>query len=71
MSLAEILPAVRSLPRTEQVRLVHLLIDELARPEDFIGLARQQTERFLMEDVDPILERERQQIHDQVGEVRV
>jgi hypothetical protein len=31
MSLAEILPAVRSLPRPEQVRLVHPLIDELAR----------------------------------------
>jgi adenylosuccinate lyase len=46
-------------------------IDEMARPEEFTGLARRQTERFLIEDVDPILEQERQQIHDQVGEVRV
>jgi hypothetical protein len=34
-------------------------------------LARQQTERFLIEEVDPLLERERQHIHGEVSEVRV
>jgi adenylosuccinate lyase len=46
-------------------------IEELARPENYTGLSRQQTERFLMEDVDPILEAEREEIRDEVGEVRV
>jgi adenylosuccinate lyase len=46
-------------------------IERLARPEDYTGLARQQTERFLVEDVDPILDAERAQIRDEVGEVRV
>jgi adenylosuccinate lyase len=30
-------------------------IEAMARPEDYTGLARQQTERFLAEDVDPVL----------------
>src|ERR1051326_8430187 len=30
-------------------------IESLARPEDYTGLAKQQTERFLIEDVDPII----------------
>ena len=30
-------------------------IESMARPEDYTGLARQQTERFLVEEVDPIL----------------
>ena len=30
-------------------------IESMARPDDYTGLARQQTERFLVEDVDPIL----------------
>jgi hypothetical protein len=34
MSLAEILPAVRSLPRDEQTQLVHWLVEELARPDE-------------------------------------
>jgi adenylosuccinate lyase len=46
-------------------------IETMARPEAYTGLARQQTERFLIEEIDPILGREREQIHDQVGEVRV
>jgi len=46
-------------------------IEGLARPEQYTGLARQQTERFLIEDVDPILDAHRAEIHDQVGEVRV
>jgi len=46
-------------------------IEGLARPEQYTGLARQQTERFLIEEVDPILERHRADIHDEVGEVRV
>jgi hypothetical protein len=32
MSLAEILPAVRMLPREEQIQLLHCLVDELGRP---------------------------------------
>jgi adenylosuccinate lyase len=46
-------------------------IDAVATPESFTGLARQQTERFLIEEVDPILESERASIRDEVGEVRV
>ena len=43
MSLAELLPAVRALPRAEQVQLMHLLVDELTRPDlppdDVLGRA--------------------------------
>jgi len=46
-------------------------IESMARPEAYTGLARQQTERFLIEEVDPILDERRAEIHDQVGEVRV
>ena len=46
-------------------------IDAIARPEGYTGLAKQQTERFLIEDVDPILERERSEIRAEAGEVRV
>lgn len=46
-------------------------IDAIARPENYTGLAKQQTERFLIEDVDPILERERSEIRAEAGEVRV
>jgi hypothetical protein len=34
LSLSELLPIVQALPRPDQVRLVHFLIDELARPMD-------------------------------------
>jgi len=46
-------------------------IDELARPENYTGLAKQQTERFLIEEIDPILESQREHIRADVGEVRV
>jgi hypothetical protein len=46
-------------------------IERLARPENYTGLSKQQTERFLIEDVDPILEAERSHIGTEVGEVRV
>lgn len=46
-------------------------IEQIARPERYTGLSQQQTERFLIEDVDPLLEAEREQIRDEVGEVRV
>ena len=46
-------------------------IDRMARAEDYVGLSRQQTERFLIEDVDPILAEEREHIRAEVGEVRV
>jgi hypothetical protein len=46
-------------------------IGEMARPENYTGLSRQQTERFLIEDVDPILEAERSHIETEAGEVRV
>ena len=46
-------------------------MESMALPENYTGLARPQTERFLIEEVDPILERHRAEIHDQVGEVRV
>jgi hypothetical protein len=43
----------------------------MARPENYTGLSKQQTERFLVEDVDPILDAERSQIGTEAGEVRV
>jgi adenylosuccinate lyase len=46
-------------------------IEKMARPEDYVGLARQQTERFLIEEIDPLLEGHRQQIRAEAGEVRV
>jgi adenylosuccinate lyase len=46
-------------------------IDRIARPEDFTGLSRQQTERFIMEDIDPVLAHESAAIDATVGEVRV
>ena len=46
-------------------------IERMAEPERYTGLSQQQTERFLVEDVDPILQAEREQIRDEVGEVRV
>lgn len=46
-------------------------IESMAQPEAYTGLATQQTERFLIEDVDPILDAERAQIGSDVGEVRV
>ncbi|MGZ7031868.1 MAG: adenylosuccinate lyase [Thermoanaerobaculia bacterium] len=44
-------------------------IERMADPMAYTGLARQQTERFLIEDIDPLLEREH--INSEVGEVRV
>jgi adenylosuccinate lyase len=46
-------------------------IENLAQPENYTGLSKQQTERFLIEDVDPILNAERSHIGTEVGEVRV
>ena len=46
-------------------------IDDLARPEAFIGLSLRQTERFIAEDVDPLLDRHRDLIDQTVSEVRV
>ncbi len=46
-------------------------IERMANPDDYTGLSRQQTERFLNEEVDSILQSERAQIRDEVGEVRV
>jgi adenylosuccinate lyase len=46
-------------------------IEAIARPENYTGLSAQQTERFLSEDVDPVLERERSEIRAEVSEVRV
>lgn len=43
----------------------------LAAPEKYTGLSASQTERFLAEDVDPVLAVEREQIRDEIGEVRV
>jgi len=46
-------------------------VESIADPAGYTGLAKQQTERFLIEEIDPILERHRAEIRDQVGEVRV
>jgi adenylosuccinate lyase len=46
-------------------------IRSIARPEDYTGLSAEQTERFLSQEVDPILEAEQAEIDSAVGEVRV
>lgn len=46
-------------------------IERLARAEDYTGLARQQTERFIVEHIDPVLQACREEILDRAGEVRV
>ena len=46
-------------------------IDSMANAEKYTGLSRQQTERFLIEDVDPILAAHREHIDQTAGEVRV
>lgn len=46
-------------------------IARLARADDYTGLSAAQTERFLAEDIDPILETERADIRAEAGEVRV
>jgi len=46
-------------------------IEQLARPDDYVGLSKQQTERFLVEDVDPLLHEHRAEIHGRAAEVRV
>jgi adenylosuccinate lyase len=43
----------------------------VARPENFVGLAPRQVERFLAGRVDPLLDRERALISAEAGEVRV
>jgi hypothetical protein len=42
MSIAEILPAVRELPRSEKFRLVRLLLDDLAGEELLSGIKQGQ-----------------------------
>ena len=46
-------------------------IDRMARPDDYVGLSKQQTERFLGEDIDPVLAAHRSELHDRAAEVRV
>ena len=42
MSIAEIIPAVRALPRSEKFRLAQLLLDDLAAEELLTGLQQGQ-----------------------------
>ena len=42
MSFAELIPAMRALPRSEKFRLVRLLLDDLAGEELFAGLKQGQ-----------------------------
>lgn len=46
-------------------------IDRMTRPEAFTGLSSAQVERFLVDEIDPILNREREVLTTAVGEVRV
>ena len=59
------------LAEDELVPLDHADIESLTRPEDYVGLAPLQVERFLEADVDPILRAEQDLITADVGEVRV
>ena len=46
-------------------------IEKIARPDDFTGLSRQQTEAFIRDEVDPLLRSERAVIDAAAAEVRV
>jgi adenylosuccinate lyase len=46
-------------------------IEHLARPENYTGMSRQQTERFLTEEIDPILAAEVSSLVTDVAELRV
>ena len=46
-------------------------VQRIVRPEEFVGLAPRQVEEFLAAHVDPLLERERDLLSKEVGEVRV
>jgi adenylosuccinate lyase len=46
-------------------------IERLARPEDYVGLAPLQVDRFLSREIDPMLQEEEHLISSDVGEVRV
>ena len=46
-------------------------IERMSRPADYAGLSRQQTERFLAEDVDPVLAVERRDVSTDRAELRV
>jgi adenylosuccinate lyase len=46
-------------------------IEAMARPEDYTGLSMRQTEAFIREDVDPLLESHRALVTSEAGEVRV
>ena len=46
-------------------------MDAMAKPENYTGLARQQTERFLKQEIDPIIAAHTAEIMTGVGEVRV
>jgi hypothetical protein len=50
MSLAELLPAIRALPKPERVQLLHLLIDEVAEvpatPDPLAALTEEMRQQF-------------------------
>src|SRR5688572_25930135 len=46
-------------------------IERMARPEDYTGMSQQQTERFLTEEIDPILAAEVSSLVTDVAELRV
>jgi hypothetical protein len=41
------------------------------KPEDYTGLSQRQTEEFLLKEIDPILDKEQDDISTEAGEVRV
>lgn len=51
--------------------LTRASIDGMSRPQDYTGLSRQQTERFIREELDPVLAMHREEIHQEAGEIRV
>ncbi|HET7711658.1 MAG TPA: adenylosuccinate lyase [Thermoanaerobaculia bacterium] len=46
-------------------------IDTVARPDQYTGLSRQQTERFIREEVDPLLERNAVELREESEAIRV
>src|SRR5438105_9435116 len=71
--------AAKRTNRTRKTALRHLVSDPMwalvetnvGSPEDYTGLSQQQTEEFLLKQIDPILEKEQNNIGTEVGEVRV
>jgi adenylosuccinate lyase len=70
--------AAKKSSRTRKTALRRLTSDPMfaqgtssEKPEDYTGLSQRQTEEFLLKEIDPILDKEQDDISTEAGEVRV